>query len=213
MKRNSILAAAAALALAPAAWAQSSSAAGTAPAGPAPNKVGVINLRVAIVNTAEGKLASAELQSQFAPRQAELDTLRKQIEDARNKLQSGTGTDEEKARIQRQAQAWAKRYERLENEVREDLQAAEGEIVDRIGRKMIEVLERHSRENGFSVVLDVSGQAANVLYASNQVDLTQDIVRLYDQANPVRGAAPAAAAPGQPRPGQQRPPAQKPPQP
>ncbi len=210
MKRNSILTAAAALILVPAAWGQSGST--SAPPAAAANKVGVLNLRAAIVNTAEGKQASAELQSQFAPRQAELATLQKQIEEARTKLQSGTGTDEEKLRIQRQAQGWAKRYERLEAEVREDLQNAEGEIVDRIGRKMIEVLERHSRENGFSVVLDASSQASPLLFASNQVDLTQDLIRLYDQANPVRGAATGAAQPGQPRPGQPRPPAQKPPQ-
>ncbi len=58
-----------------------------APAAPA--KVGVINVRNAIVSTAEGKQASAELQSKFAPRQNELETMNKQIEDIRNRLRNG----------------------------------------------------------------------------------------------------------------------------
>src|SRR5207247_10737253 len=54
-----------------AAGAQSPAAPGSAAAG----KVGVISIRQAIVTTAEGKLASAELQSQFASRQNEIENL------------------------------------------------------------------------------------------------------------------------------------------
>src|SRR6266852_4673202 len=50
------------------AWAQSPAAAGSSAAG----KVGVISIRQAIITTAEGKLASAELQSKFASRQNEI---------------------------------------------------------------------------------------------------------------------------------------------
>ena len=46
-------------------------------------KIGVINVRQAIVTTTEGKQASAELQTQFAPRQSELEGLNKQINDLR----------------------------------------------------------------------------------------------------------------------------------
>ena len=60
----------------PTVWAQSNGAAAS------PAKVGVISVQAAIQSSAEGKQAAAELQSQFAPRQTELDNLRKQIEDA-----------------------------------------------------------------------------------------------------------------------------------
>ncbi|MBA0084346.1 MAG: hypothetical protein HRJ53_05055, partial [Acidobacteria bacterium Pan2503] len=43
----------------------------------APGKVGVINIRGAIGSTAEGKQAQAELQSQFAPRQTEIENMNK----------------------------------------------------------------------------------------------------------------------------------------
>jgi hypothetical protein len=61
---------------------------------------------------------------------------------------------------------------------------------------MLEVLDRYSRENGFSLVLDTSAQGSPVVYGSAQSDITQEVVRLYDQAYPVKGgAAPAASAP------------------
>ncbi len=211
MKANSILTATAALLLAPAAWAQSGGA--VPPAAAAPSKIGVLNVRLAIVSSAEGKQASAEMQSQFAPRQTELENLRKQIQDVQTKLNANTGTDEERTRWQRQGESLSRIFQRRQDDLREDLQNAENEIVDRIGRKMMEVVDKYARENGYSVLFDVSAQATPVIYASNQVDITQDIIRLHDQANPVRGAAPAAgsgALPGQARP---KPPVQKPPQP
>jgi hypothetical protein len=58
----------------------------------------LISLQAAVVGTAEGKQASAELQTQFAARSAELQNLQKQIEDPQAKLQSGQATlsDEER---------------------------------------------------------------------------------------------------------------------
>src|SRR5207245_9765637 len=82
-----------------AAWTQGG---GSAPAA-SPTKTGVLNVRQAIVSTSEGKQASAELQSQFSPRQNELENLNKQIEDVRSRLSAGARTlsDEEKTRLTR----------------------------------------------------------------------------------------------------------------
>jgi outer membrane protein len=77
-------------------------------------KIGVINVRQAIVSTVEGKQASAELQTQFAPRQNELEGLNKQINDLRQRLQSGSATlsEEEKTRLSTQGQRYAAQLER-----------------------------------------------------------------------------------------------------
>ncbi|HEX8872163.1 MAG TPA: OmpH family outer membrane protein [Candidatus Acidoferrum sp.] len=165
-------------------------------AGSAASKIGVINVRQAIVTTAEGKQASAELQSQFAPRQNELEALNKQINDLRQRLAAGQTTlsDEEKQRLTIQGQRLAAQLERKNNELQEDLNAAQGEVVDRIGRKMMDVLDRYSRENGYSTVFDSSAQNSPILYTSTNVDVTQEIIRLYDQAYPIKGGAAAPAA-------------------
>ena len=191
-----------------AAWAQAS------PVAPAA-KVGVINLRQAISGTAEGKQASAELQSQFAPRQTELENLNKQISDLRQRLSVGEGkiSEEEKARLTQQGQRLTSQLDRKNTEYQEDVNGATEEAFQRIGRKLLDVLERYSRENGYVAVFDISQQNSPVLYASNSIDVTQDIVRLYDQAYPVKGAAPATQPrPAAPKPAAQPPATQKPPQ-
>ncbi len=209
LTRTAALAAACILSTA-AAWAQAPAAAGSA----ASVKVGVINFRTAVGNTAEGKLAEAELQSQIAPRRTEIENLNKQINDLRQRLQAGQGkiSPDEEARLTREGQRLTTQLDRKNTEYQEDLNAALGDIFERIGRKMNDVLDRYGRENGFSVVFDSSAQSTPILYVSTQIDVTQDIIRLYDQAYPIKAAAAAPAKPATPKPAPaaSQPPAAKP---
>src|SRR5256886_802968 len=166
-------------------------------ASAAPGKVGVINIRGAIGSTAEGKQAQAELQSQFAPRQTEIENMNKQINDLRQRLAACEGkcSQDEIQRLTTQGQRLTQQFDRKNNELTEDSNAALGDVIDRIGKKMVDVLDRYARENGYTMVLDSSAQNNPILYFSTQVDFTQDIVRLYDQAYPVKGGAPAPQKP------------------
>ena len=184
------------------AWAQAAPAAGAAATG---KSIGIINLRGAIGSTAEGKQASAELQSQFAPRSTEIDALTKQINDLQQKLQAGAGkiSQEEEGRLTAEGQRLTQKLDRKRTDFQEDASAAQQDVLERIGRKMVDVLDRYARENGFSVILDTSGQNSPLLYASEQVNVTQDIIRLYDQAYPVKtgpGAPAATPKPAAPKP-------------
>jgi outer membrane protein len=182
-------------------------------AASAPTKIGVLNVRNAIVATAEGKQAQAQLQSQFAPKQNELQGTQKQIEDIQRRLSDGARTlsDDEKAKLQRQGELLTRRLQRDNDGLNEELNAAQGEIVDSIGRKMLDVLDRYARENGYVAVLDTSAQGSPVVYGSSQADVTQDVVRLYDQAYPIKAGAPAASAAPAPKPATPAPaPAKKP---
>src|SRR5215468_1526075 len=178
-------------------WGQT--AAGSATSG----KIGVINVRQAIVTTAEGKQASAELQTQFAPRQKELETMNNQINDLRNQLQANqtTWSDEQKGRATAQGQRLTQQLDRKNNELQEDVNAAQADVVDRIGRKMMDVLDRYARENSMVAVFDSSAQNSPIIYASNSIDVTQDIIRLYDQQYPIKaGSTPAAKPASTPKP-------------
>ena len=203
MKIRNAAIALAVLSLVPAsAWAQGT--AGGRPASEAaPTKVGVLNIQVAITSTAEGKQAAAELQSQFAPRNSELENLNKQIEDVRNRLRAGQNTlsDDEKARLAREGDMLTKSAQRKQQDFQDDSNEAQRVVVDRIGRKMLDVLDRYAKENGYAVILDTSSQQTPIVYAANQNDVTQEIIRLYDTAYPVKSAAaPAPSRPAAPRP-------------
>lgn len=160
------------------------------------NKVGVINMLQAISSTAEGKQASTELQAQFGARQQELEALNKQINDLQQRLSANDATlnDDERARLSNQGTRLTQRLDRKRNEYQEDLNTMQSEVVNTIGRKMMEVVNRYAQEHSFAVILDASSQSSTVLYATKNVDVTQDVVRLYDQAHPVKAAVPSGGA-------------------
>src|ERR1700752_1112370 len=205
--RLAVLALAASLA-GPATWAQSGGAGAASAAG---MRGGVINVQVAITSPSEGKQAAAELQSQFAPRQSELEGLRRQVEDIQTRLRTGASTlsDDEKARLAREGDQLSRQFQRKQQDSQDDFNEAQREIVVRSGGKMITVLDKYSKENGYGVIFDTSAQNTPVVYAANQIDVTQEIIRLYDQNYPVkagaaksappRSAAPKPATPGQPK--------------
>jgi hypothetical protein len=45
------------------------------------------------------------------------------------------------------------------------------------------------------VIFDTSAQNTPVVYAANQIDVTQEIIRLYDQNYPVKAGAAKSSAP------------------
>jgi outer membrane protein len=190
-----------ALLLVPAVWGQSAPAAGAA------GKTAVINIQNAITTSSEGKQAAAELQSKYTPRQTELDNIRKQIEDIQTRLRNGATTlsDEEKQRLAQDGDRLTRSFQRKQQELQDDGNEDQRQIVDRIGRKMLDVIDKYSKENGYSVVFDISAQNTPVVYAANNIDITQDIVRLFDQAYPVKSGT-ATPKPATPRPAASAPP-------
>ena len=189
-----VVALAATMALPAAVWAQTGAAARR---DPVPDKVGVLNMQVAITSTQEGKQAAQELQAKFAPRQTELQNLQKQIQDIDTRLQNGANTlsDAEKYRLSDQSQRLQRELQRKQQEDREDLQYAQEDLINELGHKMMTVLDKYSKQNGYAVIIDTSSQQTPVIYAANAVNVTEDIVKLYDQTYPVK----ASTAPATPK--------------
>jgi outer membrane protein len=128
------------------------------------------------------------LQTQFAARSTELQTMQKQIEDIQAKVQSGQHVlgDEERGRLKREADKLTRTFQRKQQYFQEDLNAAQQDIVNNIGRKLDDVLSKYSKENGYSVILDTSSQQTPVVYGAPQVDVTEEITKLYDQSHPAK---------------------------
>lgn len=199
--RYSLLTALAVLLMIPAAWGQAG--AGTsAPSG----KVAVISMQEAIAGTSEGKQASQQLQAQFAPRRNEVQSISKQIQDIQQRLQTGANTlsADEQTRLNREGTELQRRGQRDEQDLEQDMQDASQDAINRIGQKMMPIVEKYAKQNGYGVVIDTSSQNTPVIYKSEQIDITQQIIKLYDDAYPVKAAAPPAAHPGTTKPSQKR---------
>ena len=175
------------------AWAQTAGTAGAA----APTKVAIMNVKLAIASTAEGKQANVQLQAQFSPQTTDLDNVQRQLQDIQTRLTNGARTlsQDEQARLQRQGEMLQRQFQRKQDDLNDQLTAAQGDIVDAIGQKMLTVLDKYSKDKGLAVVMDSSAQGSPLVYGATQLDITDEIVRLYDQAYPLKAAAPAAAPP------------------
>ena len=181
----------------------------------APTKVGVIQIQAALAATKEGQKAAAELETKMGPRKKELDGKQGEIKDLQERLQRGGNTlsDSAKEDLTRNIDAKTKSYNREIEDAQAELQEEQQKVVNALGQKMMAVIDKYAQQNSFAVILDVSNQNTPVLYASNAVDVTKDIIDLYDKTvftaaptAPARSIAPAAAprpatsAPAAPRP-------------
>lgn len=167
-------------------------AASRAAAADAPTRIAVINIQTAIGATEEGRQKAQELNTQFTPRQNELQGIAKQAQDLQQKLQDGQRTlsDEEKARLANQLNSLQREYQRKQQEMSDDLQDARTDALNSIGTKMVPLITTYARQHGFSIVLDTS-QQNTVLYAASSIDITDDLIKLYNQTYPVKAAAAA----------------------
>ena len=160
-----------------------------------PAKVAIIHVQNAILQTKDGQKAASELQGRFAPKKAALDKKQADIAALQDTLRKGSATmsEEAKAKLMRDIDANNKSLQRDTEDAQADLDAEQGKIMQELGNKVMAVLEKYATGNGYALVLDVSNPQTPVLWASQTIDITGDIVKLYDQANPGTGA-PAAAA-------------------
>jgi outer membrane protein len=166
----------------------------------APTKVAVIQVQTAILSTKDGQKAASDLQGRFAPKKAEIDKKQADIaamQDQLKKLQA-TGSDEVKTKLMRDIDTANTKLQRDTQDAQSDLDEEQQKIMQELGGKMMAIVEKYAQSNGLAMVIDVSNPQTPVLWAAQAVDITAEIVKLYDQANPGTGstaAKPAGAAP------------------
>jgi outer membrane protein len=170
-----------------------------APTGPVPTKIGVVNIQQAIQECGEGKKEIDALQQKFAPKQVELKQLSDDVENLKKQYQAQAEklSDDEKSSRAKAIDTKQKSLQRNYEDAQAEFQQAEQEVINRIGSKMVAVLEKYSNANGFAVVLDVSNpQTSPVLWATQGTVITKDLVDAYDKANPAGATTPAAKPAG-----------------
>ena len=165
---------------------------------PAPSaKIGVINIQEAILSSAEGKKAMADLQKKYQPRQQDLQRLQQEIQAITDQLQKqgATLSDEEQRRLNRELEDKQKLLKRSSEDLNADAGVDRDEAVRRIGQKMVRLISEYAQANGYALVFD--GAQIPVYYAAKDIELTDEILKRYDAANPVAeagGVAPASSA-------------------
>jgi outer membrane protein len=181
----------------------------------APGKIAVIYLQGAIGNTKDGQKAVAELTAKTAPKKKEIDQKQSDIASLQDQLTKGANTmsDTAKNDLYKNIEAKKKNLQRDIEDAQAELDQDQQKILQEIGAKMQAVIERYAHDHGYIMVVDVSSPQSPIFYASPSIDITKEIIELYDQsvaqmsspkpaptssAPPSTPAKPPAAAPATP---------------
>jgi len=188
--------------------ATSTPAPATAPtSSPAVSKIGIVNIQDAIANTNEGQKEFGALKAKFTPKETELKGLNDELEAMKRSFEAQQDklSPEAKSTQAKTIESKQKILQRNYEDAQAEFQQAEQEVVNRIGGKMLSVLEKYAKANGYSMVLDVSNPQTPVLWASQGTIITKELVDAYNAESGV--AAPPAKPAGAtaPRPAPARP--------
>lgn len=150
----------------------------------AQTKVAIVDSRQAVLSTAEIKKASAELEAKYKPRQAEMERLRKELDEIQQKLQAGADklTPQATSELNALGQRKQRDLQRLTQDLQEEVEAERQDILSKTSQRLAGVVKKLSEERGMDVVVD----ASTTLYFKPALDLTKDVVAEYDKAYPVK---------------------------
>jgi len=181
-----------------------SGAAGIATAqSAAPSKFCVIQAEAALVSTKDGQAGVADLQKTLDPKKADLEKKQSAIRDKQDTLQrqSTTMSQTRKDELTREIDQLNKSFTREVEDYNAEAENAQRKVLDGLTEKLKPVIDRYAKENGCAIVFNVSDPNTPVLYISDSIDITKEVVDLYDKT--VAGkpsAAPAKPTTAAPKP-------------
>jgi len=192
--------------------AQTATPAQSAPAAPAPApapvvpqaipaKVALIAFEQSVFATNEGQKAVEDVKKKYEPKKNQIDALAAEVDSLKKQLQSApaTLTDEERASRLKNIDVKEKQLNRDAEDAtaayNADLQEAYGKLAQKVNLTM----RKYVQDNGFTLLLDVSGQQSPVLWALPQTDVTEAVINAYNAVSGVAAPVPSAPSPNRPK--------------
>jgi outer membrane protein len=153
-----------------------------------------------LVGTKDGQKASQELTARFEPKQKEIQGRRTELVQLEDQFNKGAAvmSDDKKAQLARDLDEKKKRLERDSQDAEEEVQGEQQHILQALGQRAMAVVDKFAKDNGYNLIVDDGNPSTPILYASAAMDITQEIVALYDKTyanNPLPASAPSQATP------------------
>ncbi len=175
-----------------------------------PAKIALVAFEQAVFTTNEGQRAVQDVQLKYKPKKDQIDTLSQEVDALKKQLQSAPATlsDAERATRLKTIDTKEKQLNRDAEDAQTAYNADLQETYGKLAAKVSAVLKKYVSDNGYTLLLDVSSQQSNVMWANQSTDVTQALVATYNTTSGV--AAPIPSAPSAPAAARPRPPATAP---
>lgn len=152
-------------------------------------KIGYVDVQRAVQEVEEGKQARARLKGELDQKRANLDQKRSALEKMKADYDKQAAVLSEDARRKKQEEL-QKAFIEAQNEagqMQEELSSKEQEAMQNISKRLLMIVAEVSDKESFTFVLD----KAALLYAPAASDVTNEVVRRYNERF---GGAPAGKA-------------------
>ncbi|MBS1813393.1 MAG: OmpH family outer membrane protein [Acidobacteria bacterium] len=188
--------------IAQAAGPQAPAASAPAAAAPAvkpeaiPAKIALIAFEQAVFATNEGQAAVAGVQKKYEPQRAKIEALGQEVDSLKKQLQAATNlSDEDRATRVRTIDTKEKQLNREGEDASTAYQQELQEAYGKVATKVADVMRQYVSQNGYTLLLDVSGQQSPVMWAAQQTDITRAVIDAYNTKSGVAAPPPAAPRP------------------
>ena len=155
-----------------------------APASPPPSpavRIAYVDIRRVFVRSQAGVAAREQLEKERAQMQREIDGRRQEIDKLRDELDKKGALLTAEVRREKEDTLERKRRDatRLADDFQRDLVRKEQQLLARVQQDVAGVIERLGKQRGYFMILEMRN--AGVLYSLPDADITDDVIRAYDQ--------------------------------
>lgn len=142
-------------------------------------KYGVIDMQAVILNVEEGKSARADLEKKIKAKEAEFNKRRDELDKMNKDWQSQSALMSEEARLNKQKEFQEKFLAMRNDEMafRDSVKNDEQKATQGIAAKVEVIVQKMAKEKSLDVVFEVNN--AGLLYLSQPVDLTKEVIEAY----------------------------------
>ncbi len=146
-------------------------------------KIGVINIQAAIATTKDGQKAGSDLQARFGPRKSDIDKRQAAIQQLQQQL-AKAADDDSRQKLSREIDQKTKAVNRDMEDARAELDQQEQKIMNELGSRVVAVIEHYAKDHGYALIIDISAQQTPVVYSAESINITKDVIELYDKNSP-----------------------------
>ncbi|MGH7389226.1 MAG: OmpH family outer membrane protein [Candidatus Rokuibacteriota bacterium] len=154
---------------------------------PAVTRIGFIDVQRVLVRSAAGVAAREQLEKEKVGMQKEMDGRREELDKLREELEKKGALMSPDARREREDAIERKRRDaaRLADDLQRELKRKEQQLIVKVRQELQGVIDKIGKQKGYYLILD--GRNAGVIYWTPEADLTDEIIRAYDQEAATRG--------------------------
>jgi outer membrane protein len=159
------------------------------------HRIAYIDVQRVLARSAAGVAAREQLEREKATMQKEMDGKRVELEKLREEIEKKGALLTAEARRDKQEQFERKRRDaaRLADDFQKELERKESVLLQKVLQEVSGIIERVGKEKNYYMIVEKRG--AGLIYAASDADLTDEVIRAFDQQSP-KGPAPASPATG-----------------